>query len=73
MGDRGSAAGIIGRVHRSILGTVIAVPLGLACLPIVLHAPILGWALAAVAMIVYALALPERLTLPAAPMLLRWS
>ncbi len=56
----GSTAGTIDRVHRRILGTVIAVPLGLACLPIVLHAPILGWALAAAAMIVYAMALPER-------------
>ena len=39
---------------------MIAVPLGLACLPMVRHAPILGWAMAAVAMIVYAMAMPER-------------
>jgi Fusaric acid resistance protein-like len=56
----GSAAGTIDRVHRRIVGTVIAVPLALACLPIFLHARILGWVMAAVAMIVYAMALPER-------------
>jgi hypothetical protein len=56
----GSTAGTIDRVHRRIVGTLIAVPLGLACLPVVVHAPILGWLLAAVAMIVYAMALPER-------------
>jgi hypothetical protein len=56
----GSTAGTIDRVLRRIVGTVIAVPLGLACLPMVLHAPILGWGMAAVAMIVYAMALPER-------------
>ncbi len=56
----GSTAGTVDRVRRRIVGTVIAVPLGLACLPMVHHAPILGWAMAAVAMIVYAMALPER-------------
>jgi len=56
----GSTAGTIDRVHQRIVGTVIAVALGLACLPMVLHAPILGWVMAAVAMIVYAMALPER-------------
>ncbi len=56
----GSTAGTVDRVHRRIVGTVIAVPLGLACLPMILHVPILGWAVAAVAMIVYAMALPER-------------
>jgi hypothetical protein len=55
-----STTGTVDRVHRRIVGTVIAVPLGLACLPMVLHAPILGWVMAAVAMIVYAMALPER-------------
>ena len=56
----GSAAGTIDRVHRRIVGTMIAVPLALAWLPILVHAPILGLAMAAVAMIVYAMALPER-------------
>jgi Fusaric acid resistance protein-like len=56
----GSTSGTIDRVQRRIVGTVIAVPLGLACLPMVRHAPILGWAMAAVAMIVYAMAMPER-------------
>ena len=55
-----STSGTIDRVQRRIVGTVIAVPLGLACLPMVRHAPILGWAMAAVAMIVYAMAMPER-------------
>jgi hypothetical protein len=56
----GSTAGTVDRVRRRIIGTVIAVPVALACLPIILHAPILGWVMAAVAMIVYAMALPER-------------
>ncbi|HZZ10294.1 MAG TPA: FUSC family protein [Paraburkholderia sp.] len=56
----GSATGTIERVRRRILGTLVGVPLGLACLPLALHAPLLIWAAAALAMIVYAMALPER-------------
>ncbi|MDE1180828.1 FUSC family protein [Paraburkholderia sp.] len=56
----GSASGTIQRVRRRILGTLIGVPLGLACLPVAEHAPLLIWAAAALAMIVYAMALPER-------------
>ncbi len=56
----GSAAGTISRVRRRIVGTVIGVPIGLACLPIAHHAPVLAWTLAALAMIIYAMALPER-------------
>lgn len=56
----GSAGGTIDRVRRRILGTAIGVPLGLACLPIAIHVPILAWTMSAVAMIVYAMALPER-------------
>jgi Fusaric acid resistance protein-like len=56
----GSAAGTADRVRRRIVGTVIGVPLGIACLPIALHAPPLAWMAAAVAMVVYAIALPER-------------
>ena len=47
-------------MRRRIVGTLIGVPLGLACLPLAEHAPLLIWALAAVAMVVYAMALPER-------------
>jgi Fusaric acid resistance protein-like len=55
-----SMAGTIDRVRRRILGTTIGVPLGLACLPLAVHAPLLVWISAALAMIIYAMALPER-------------
>ena len=55
-----SKAGTIKRVRHRIVGTAIGVPLGLVCLPIVPHAAILIWVLAALAMIIYAMALPER-------------
>jgi hypothetical protein len=48
------------RVRRRILGTAIGVPLGLVCLPVAVHAPFLIWIAAAVAMIIYSMALPER-------------
>ena len=48
------------RVLRRIVGTAIGVPLGLACLPFALHLPFLICIAAAVAMVVYAMALPER-------------
>jgi hypothetical protein len=56
----GSATGTVQRVRRRILGTMIGVPIGLACLPVAEHAPLLIWAAAALAMIIYAMALPER-------------
>nr|QDF42041.1 FUSC family protein [Bradyrhizobium symbiodeficiens] len=55
-----STVGTIDRVRRRIGGTLIGVPLGLACLPIANHAPLLIWGAAAIAMIIYAMALPER-------------
>jgi hypothetical protein len=55
-----SRAGTIERIRRRIIGTAIGVPIGLACLPLALRAPILLWMAAAVAMIIYAMALPER-------------
>lgn len=55
-----SMTGTMERVRRRIFGTVIGVPLGLACLPIAIHEPMLVWIAAAVAMVVYAMALPER-------------
>jgi hypothetical protein len=55
-----SAAGTIDRVRRRIVGTVIGVPLGLACLPLAEHVPLLAWTAAAVGMVIYAMALPER-------------
>ncbi len=55
-----SASGTVSRVKRRIIGTAIGVPLGLACLPLVTAAPLLVWAAAALAMIIYAMALPER-------------
>jgi hypothetical protein len=56
----GSRAGTIERVRRRIIGTAIGVPLGLACLPFAAQVPLLIWAAAALAMIIYAMALPER-------------
>jgi Fusaric acid resistance protein-like len=56
----GSASGTIDRVRRRIIGTMLGVPLALACLPLVGHAPLILWAMAAVAMVVYAMALPDR-------------
>ncbi len=56
----GSATGTIDRVRRRIIGTAIGVPLGIACLPLALHAPLLVWIAAALAMVIYAMALPER-------------
>ena len=56
----GTTFGTIDRVRRRIIGTMIGVPLGLGCLPIALHAPIVAWTLAALAMIIYSMALPER-------------
>jgi len=55
-----STAGTIERVRRRIIGTAIGVPLGLICLPVAAHAPLLIWAAAALAMVIYAMALPER-------------
>jgi uncharacterized membrane protein YccC len=56
----GSTSGTVQRVLRRILGTAVGVPLGLACLPIAAQWPLLVWAAAASAMVVYAVALPER-------------
>lgn len=56
----GTSAGTIDRVKRRIIGTAVGVPLGLACLPLATAAPLLLWAAAALAMIIYAMALPER-------------
>jgi len=55
-----TSAGTLERVWRRLLGTAIGVPLGLACLPLAAHLPLLVWSAAALAMIVYAMALPER-------------
>ncbi|CAD6525407.1 FUSC family protein [Paraburkholderia sabiae] len=56
----GSATGTVQRVRRRIIGTLVGVPLALICLPIAEHAPLVIWFAAALAMIVYAMALPER-------------
>jgi hypothetical protein len=56
----GSASGTIDRVRRRIIGTMLGVPLALACLPLVVHAPLILWAMAALAMVIYAMSLPNR-------------
>lgn len=55
-----SASGTIDRVRRRIVGTILGVPLGLALLPFATTAPLVIWAAAALAMVIYAVALPER-------------
>jgi len=55
-----SPSATIDRVKRRIIGTMIGVPIGLACLPLATAAPLVVWGAAALAMIVYAMALPER-------------
>jgi hypothetical protein len=55
-----SAVGTAQRVRTRIYGTLVGVPVGLICLPLAEHAPLLVWTMAAFAMIAYAMALPER-------------
>jgi hypothetical protein len=55
-----SSAGTIDRVKRRIVGTLVGVPIAIAFLHAGASMPILVWTTAAVAMIVYAMALPER-------------
>jgi len=55
-----SAVGTAERVRRRIYGTLVGVPIGLVCLPLAEHAPLVVWTMAALAMIVYAMALPDR-------------
>jgi hypothetical protein len=55
-----TTASTIDRIKRRIAGTLVGVPLALACLPFAPEMPLLIWAAAAIAMIVYAMALPER-------------
>lgn len=56
----GSAHGTTDRVRRRMLGTLVGVPLGIACMPIAENMPLVVWSLAAVAIVIYAMALPER-------------
>jgi fusaric acid resistance family protein len=55
-----TSAGTIDRIKRRIMGTMIGVPLGLVCLPFAPQVPLLIWTLAAISIVVYAVALPER-------------
>ena len=55
-----SAVGTAERVRRRIYGTLVGVPIGIAFLPLAEHWPLIVWAMSAFAMIVYAMALPER-------------
>ena len=56
----GSSTGTIDRVRRRIIGTLIGVPVALAFLPLATTMPLVVWAAAALAMVIYAMALPER-------------
>jgi hypothetical protein len=52
--------GTLERARRRIVGTLVGVPIGLACMPLAAHAPILTWIVAGVGIIVYTVALPRR-------------
>jgi uncharacterized membrane protein YccC len=56
----GTASGTRHRVQHRIVGTLVGVPLGLLCLPLATNEPLLLWCAASLAMIVYAVALPNR-------------
>jgi hypothetical protein len=48
------------RARHRVCGTLVGVPLGLLCMPIAAHDPVVTWILAAVAMIVFTIALKSR-------------
>jgi hypothetical protein len=52
--------GTLRRARHRIVGTLVGVPIGLACMPLAAYAPVLTWGLAGVAIIVYTIALPSR-------------
>ncbi|MGE4047337.1 MAG: FUSC family protein [Acetobacteraceae bacterium] len=56
----GSSTGTVERVRRRIIGTMVGVPLALAVLPLAATLPVVVWSAAALAMVIYAMALPER-------------
>jgi hypothetical protein len=56
----GTASGTRNRVRHRIVGTMVGVPLGLLCLPLATNEPLLLWCAASLAMVVYAMALPDR-------------
>jgi hypothetical protein len=55
-----SFSGTVERTRLRLIGTVIGVPLAIICLPLAGDAQPAIWAMAAAAMIIYAMALPER-------------
>jgi hypothetical protein len=52
--------GTLQRARHRIVGTLVGVPIGLACMPLAAYAPVVTWGLAGVAIIVYTIALPSR-------------
>lgn len=56
----GTSSGTAERVRRRIVGTLVGVPLGLVLISLSANAPLVLWCAASMAMIVYAMALPER-------------
>jgi uncharacterized membrane protein YccC len=53
-------AGTIDRIRRRLIGTAIGVPLGLVCVPLAVQWPTLAWSCAAVAVVIYAMAVASR-------------
>ena len=55
-----TATGTVARMKRRCIGTLVGVPLGLACLPFAAHEPLAVCAVVGLALIVYAMTLPDR-------------
>jgi hypothetical protein len=55
-----TTATTLARIRSRIFGTMIGVPLALALLPLAVDAPLLVWLACAIAIIIYAMAMPER-------------
>jgi uncharacterized membrane protein YagU involved in acid resistance len=55
-----TVAGTVQRARDRVYGTLVGVPVGLLCMPVATHALALTWTMAALAMIVYTVALPRR-------------
>jgi hypothetical protein len=56
----GTAGRTLDRVRRRVAGTLVGVPIGLAFLPLAGAAPLVIWPAAALAIVIYAMALPIR-------------
>lgn len=56
----GTSAATILRIRHRVIGTLVGVAIGIAFVPLIDTAPLAVWSAAAAAMMIYAVALPER-------------